>query len=462
MESTPILTLYKRFLTNRRYILPVSAALVFAFAFSFVHIVQGVDDLCRSVYTEDYFYISFSGRTAGYLVMCLLGPEGHETRLQVIWGVLGLALGAVTTCVLFAREDGENRIPLIFYTVFSCLLITAPINVSIWIYADTGFMVKWNYLWIPLALLLLPGSRNDRFFPLRAAGAILLLGFAVSCFEIAAAVTAGLTGAMLLLYAQNARIHGISERNILRGILRRGLCIAFALLIGILLWKQIGSLFVESTGKQATQASHWLDHDASIRTILDMIRRQLIIWYGVGAFFHLSIAVNLISWGIAIILLCICLVRGKYASALPLILLILSPVALLIARGDTIGYRTDQGLALFAAFLPSCLLILFREKRGLFRSTAIVLSLLAVAQCFYTNRLFHMEYEYRQELDERLISSYKEVLNRYGEGTTAVFDILSANNDSPVRRFYTDCSDPIYNFFMAGFLSCMTRFPIRR
>lgn len=438
---------YKRFLTNKWYILPVICALIFTFAFSAIHIVQGMDDLCRDIYSHDYQFIKLDGRTGGYFVMQLLGPNGHEDALQVIVGTIGLGLGALTTCVLFSRDDEQGNIPLSFYTLFSCLLITAPINVSAWIYGDTAFMIKWNYFLVPLSILILPNTKDSQLKILRFIISALLLGFAVTCFESAAAVTVGICGASLLLYTRSARNRCIPEKKILFRVLRRGTTVAIALAVGILIWKMIGLVLCGSVGAQDSQASNWLSSNMNPLQLFQLILQEFVVWYGIGSFFHLSLAVNLFSWGIAFVLFILSFVRRRYSFMIPLIVLSLCPIALLLIRGEAIGLRTDQGLAFFAAFMPAFLLILMQSKKSLV-AAATVLVLLSVSQCIFSNHLFYTEYRCRKSLDELLVSAYTEVQNTFEDDSSVVFvDLDSEDHTSLEESLWYTCEDPLFDFF---------------
>ncbi len=111
------------FLKRKVYVLPVLTALICTFGFSVTHISQGMDDLCRCFYTKDFFYIRFADRIGGWLVMYLLGKNGHENVFQSLFGIVGLFMGVLSGSMLFRRAS-EDKLPFFFTLCFPyCLLL---------------------------------------------------------------------------------------------------------------------------------------------------------------------------------------------------------------------------------------------------------------------------------------------------------------------------------------------------
>ena len=400
-----IITEVKYFLKKKSFIIPLVVVLLLSFGFAITHIAQGIDDLCRARYVENGTYIGYN-RLFGWLVMVLLGPNGHETPLQAAIGVLFLGLGAILACVLFRRAS-RDQLPLACYTVFACLFVSCPLNMAIWVYGDTGFMVKLSYALVPLSLLCL-----DRFFSCKKTIPLLLslilVMLPIGMFESAAAVFVFYVGAYLTLgefYEPSAREGTIKLR--LPNLLYRGLVCAgillFAIVLNSLLTRSVIALFSIPKINQITQSVGWTSGRFTFWGNVVHLIEKILVHHVIAGFFYLPLGLILLGWLISLSLFGLALYKKKPLAFLSVLVMCLSPLLIMVARANFSNYRTCQAAAPFIAFMltvPAFAALRLKKKPWIGHASIALLLCFSLLQAYSMDQLFRADYvRYQAEVE---------------------------------------------------------------
>lgn len=386
------------FLKKKSFIIPLILVLVLSFGFSVTHIAQGIDDLCRTRYVENGSYIA-GGRIFGWLVMLLLGSSGHETWLQALLGDLFLGIGSVLACVLFRRAC-KDRLPFLCYTIFVCLLVSCPLNMAQWVYADTAFMVKLSFALVPLSLLSL-----DQYFSSKKLGylllALLFILLPVGMFESAAAIYVFYTAAYLTLrefFQPKVKNTGTGFR--FPDLLLRGVICACILAVGILLKSILASEIISRfsiTGfLQDTQTVNWFSGRFTIFEQLVYVLKKILVHHVIAGFFYLPLGLVLLGWLMSLSLIVLAFRKGRPLAALSTIVMCLAPILITFIHGDDLPYRTNQAAAPFVAFMLTipAYAVLSKNRNRILRAGIVTLSLLlALVQSIAMDRLFRSDYD---------------------------------------------------------------------
>ena len=284
-------------------------------------------------------------------------------------------------------------------TVFSCLLVSAPIFTELFPYNGTCLSTGGGFLFVALSLYVTTvcwETKNHKrlFIP------ALLLAACTSWYEALLVVYVEAVFALLILK------YLFSESNVkLKDILLEGFYFAGPLVAGVVaeLIFQIAfiKIFNISQSANAVNSIKWFS--GTPVSILG-ICREIVSIYLMPGFWYQPFTVFLVC-------ICICGLLCLYycfkkKSAIPLLLfagLILTNFALTFLRGEIMPNRTCQSLSLFVAFSVLLLLLQFEkaEPTGLkkFAQKAICLfaSYLIIFQISACNYWFFWDYQRYQE-----------------------------------------------------------------
>lgn len=447
------------FLKKKSFLIPLILVLVLSFGFSITHIAQGVDDLCRSRYVENGYYIG-GGRIFGWLVMLLLGPSGQENWLQALFGDIFLGIGAILACVLFRRAS-QDKLPTICYTIFACLLVSCPLNMAQWVYADTAFMVKLSYTLVPLSLLSL-----DQYFSGRKLRhllfSLLFILLPLGMFESAAAVFVFYVGAYLTLREfYLAHLEMSTKKHVFPDLLFRGIIcagiLALAIVLKSLLTRSVISFFSIDTFMQETQSIAWFSDRLTFTERLVHVFEKILIHHVIAGLFCLPLGVVLLGWIFSLSLFVLALCKRRPLAMLSIFIMCLSPVLLLFVHGNSLLYRTCQAAAPFAAFMltiPAWAVSIMKQKRFLFFGTITLSFLLAVVQGLGMDRLFRSDYARYQDESEILTNVYQDLSGLSNTSQKPVCFFADSGEfpyayeyPSPILfgKSMVDTSDPLYD-----------------
>lgn len=398
-------------------VVPILCTALIAYLYSFLHIAQGVDDLCRTVYTTGGTVIG-EGRIFGYTTMMLLGRDGVETPLQACAGVLLMCLGAVAACVLFRRgiayavgnEDAEKALPLSCLSVFCCMLISFPLNADAWVYADTGFMNRLSYLLIPLSLLHIDEALCERHKTANLFAAFGLATYSFGMFEASVPVYICYSAAYLFfregpsILTDNKHMQ-LSARNrksfLLGSVLQVGVMIA-----SIVCCKGLAAFAIKvfSIPKwiQPSQSIHWLDASISIPQRLLYLCQGVFIRYLLPGVFSLPFFLLLFGWFFTLFAMTVMLLRREYRAVIALFVAAISPFLLSVLAGGILPYRTALGAAPCAGFLWLTLLgCLHKKKIIVFKAMICFTCGLIAFSALQMRRLFMIDYaSFTEGLDD--------------------------------------------------------------
>ena len=370
---------------------------------------MGVDDLIREMHTNAGTYIG-TGRAFGYLTMVLLGENGMETAMQVIVGVLLFVFGATAACVLFSKTNKE-KMPTICYTIFSCLLISYPLNTDAWIYADTGFMIRMGYLFVPLSLYLLVSffeSKRIYLFVL----SVLFLTWCAGSYEGLLPVYVCYSGAYLLL-------EQLYRNTSAKDFFIKSASMVFTLALSVLLSKvfawSLMMLFDIPRWIQPTQSILWIDGSLPVKLRLSYLLQNIMCRVMIAGGFSLPYTLLDIGWLISLGFFIWAFI--KKPLALPAVLTTaISPLLLSLLNGELLPARTCQAAGAFVAFsamlVASILSCKSRNEKvlSLFSAICICISLWCA---FQVNQLFHIEFEFYQHELAVLQNSHNYLESQY-------------------------------------------------
>ena len=445
---------------RKSYLLPLVFTLILTFGYSLIHIAMGVDDFYRPWYTQDGNYLG-GGRFGTYLIMLLLGPKGQPNFFMELTGMLIWGFCAILACILFRRASSD-RLPFPAYIIFSVLFVSAPINVSQWVFADTGFAIKVGYCLVLLSLLMMDSCFQTKQFR-RLITAILCLTFAIGIYQTLAAVFVVFSCCYLTLRelfpAEESCV--ITPPRLRFSLLRKGLLLAGVLMCSILiqtlLAKSLQHIFSIATFDAGTQSMAWFNGSRTFSERLIRVFQKILLHFGIASFFAPPITILCLSF-----LSCIFL-SFVYGKRHPWVILALagatlSLVLMFLVRGGFIGWRTYQGADCYAAFMFMLLFVFLSEKKpgGIAAKTFLALCCcLALFQAAFSHSGFQQDY-LRWDYEKTLLKSvYRDISMIEGYHDHAVVFVSSgkaypeetdAYADSRPYPQFMDCSLPLYDW----------------
>lgn len=378
------------FFRKAAFILPLILILIFSFGYGVLHPAMGIDDLCREHYTTDGVYIGYN-RLGGWITMMLLGPTGHTNLIQETLGVLFLGLAAILLCILFRRASRDS-IPSICYTLFACLFVSYPLNMNIWVYADTGFMVKLGYALLALSMLLIDDFFQSRRKSLLLA-ACLLVAFSVGMFESMAAVFIFYVGAYLFLQELARPAEQKKSPLIRRGLLFAGILLA-GILLNALLCRLLMAAFDIPAINQSTQAIGWFNGKCSFGSRVKIMLGKIISDYILTGLFSWPLALHSIGYLISVGLAVVVLKKERPWALLAILIMCVSTIAMMVVKGNLLPLRTAQAIAPFSSFLFMLLCmgaLRLKKVRALGISVAALLFALSFCQSAWLNQSFEWD-----------------------------------------------------------------------
>ena len=371
------------------YTLPLLFTALLSYGYSAAHRAMGIDDLIRGMYTKDGLYIG-TGRLAGYLTMLLLGKEGSETALQVIAGVLLLLLGAAAACALF-RGPSDDPVPVPSCAVFSCLLISFPMNADAWIYADTAFMIRVGYLLAPVSVaFLIDFTERKKLLSLLLS--VLCLAWCAGSYEGILPVYVCYCCMCLLLGQVRADRRSDAPGRSLRLALWMVFSLLAAVLVSRALSRLVAILFRIPAWVQPTQSILWMDGSLPVSERFLYLLRNIFSRMVLPGAFSLPFTLLDLAWLISACLLIKATL--KRPLAIPAVFgMAVSPLLLSLLNGTLLPFRTCQAAAAFVACTAMLLVLALTRYRkrasllvnGVFFCAALLCGAL-------TSRLFRTDY----------------------------------------------------------------------
>lgn len=380
---------FKQLLNTRSYRLPLLFSLLATYTYFLCNYSVGIDDLAG--YRYYYGELFAQGRFSATFFHHLFGFVENAPFVSDLFGLLLLAFSAVVFCALFDRS--VKTCSVFAKTVFSCLLVTAPIYAELFSYNGTCLAVGFGFLAVALSLYLTSASFAEKKY-LRLLIPASLLAVCASWYESLLVVFVQAVFALLILDVLTSE-----EKTRFKTVLFKGLFFAAPLILGVLLELafQVVFLAVFPTPESvvSTNGIKWFSGETNLLYVFKTIVVDGIL----AALWNRTVGIFVLALCLSCVLCVLCCVKKK--SALPALLffcLIVTNFALPLISGSALGYRMCQSFGFFTAFCVWLLFFLLEQStlsaKDLLRRTLSVLAVyLVIFQISVSNYWYFWDYQ---------------------------------------------------------------------
>ncbi len=440
-NSLSLRSAFAKYITNISYSISLVVSMIATYGYFLTHYAVSIDDLS----SDRYYYgeLFAQGRFTSAIIHHLFGFIDNSQWIRDLFGLVLLALSAIIFCIIIDKYISFKSI--LPKTVFSCLLVTAPIYAELFSYNGTCISIGGGFLCVALALYITTVSWQAKDYK-RLIGAVLLMAVAASWYESLLIVYVEAVFALLIL-----EYIGKDEKTPFKKVILQGLYFAIPLVLGVVVelifqfaaWQ----IFDIEKSLNTTNTIKWLS--GTNEGIVTMVM-SLFMNYFVAAFWNKTIAVFLVS-----VLLCVALCIYycvKKKSATPLFLfffLFFVNFALSFVSGEAMGYRMCQSFAFFTAFLV-LVVFFFAENLKvrfacLFRKILCVLAAyLVILQISTSNYWYFWDYQRYQEEESVIKQISSTLVDDYDISKPVVFTGYFELSENILDRTHLKTDDASY------------------
>lgn len=383
--ASVIRSFYDTVARKTAYWLPILLIAVLSYGFSIANRTLSIDDMAMNMYTGDGHVNIASLRWAFDLYNRILDKTTFYTPFaDKFLGVVFFIFAAFLFCTLLFSLNGKKE-NVWGYTVFSCVLISAPFINEIWEYNGANMITTLNLSIVCFTILYLLSATFWQILPLIFAS--ILLTPVISSYEssIASYVTIVF---IVLLYRygiQNgAKSHWYSW--ILDG-LYFAVPLVFALILRLVIGFALMRLNNTHFAPTGAVAIGW--GTASFRDCIRVIIQSNLWMYFTERKFSTPVRI----FNLATVLfigesIYFCLKKKSVLPAVISVFLYVSLFSLAIIQAGGMQYRTAQTIHVFVAFAAYILVSLPWKYAVLCKCLVIAMLFLSFRQALFLNWIF--------------------------------------------------------------------------
>ena len=416
----------KWFYKSKLYMIATTIVAVCGYGFAISHPAIGVDDTMVGTYLEDGLEVVM-GRWTVFLINKLFHLSEFAPFMLELVGVILLMAGTMLFCVLWKRILGE-RVGIVGYTVFACLMLTNPVisEVNIYYYHNGSDLA---YIFLALSLLSFlraldaKGKSKIRAYVM----SLLAVWVAVGCYE--SFIILFLLGVVMLLFfrgfAQKEEVHAkLVFQNLFAMALIAVGCVALRTVIVEIMVLVFGLGGIEVESRSISEMLVLFQSKESLYDIVMLVKRYILVYF-VNAIVYLPALGYVVALTIYGIVAMVQTIKRKNVWYLVLFAAILTiPFCLTLIEAKVTYYRSCQYMPVFVA---SAFLLLYAmlSQRVKGKQVGYLVTFAAVIliynQASMMNQNFYMDYRKYQHVKETLTGAAEDVERLFGTGYPVVF-----------------------------------------
>ena len=374
------------FFRSKVYTGSLFAIAIISYWYAAVNTSIGIDDIRGELEIGAGKQVIASGRFSLAFWPYLLGYKTKwiENSFAIdIISIFALMLGVTNCCILFHKILKETM-PIMGYTLFSCLMLSYPLIHEIWEYTHINLCICMGYVCASMALLIMYEQLHGKSNKSKPVVASLLMLLVCSGYESVVFVYIFMVFAILFVSILNEY-----KEKVFRQVLRHGEAYAGILAIGVFLRIFItkviilGMFHVPLDGNGATAIMWGIK---GFREIVGGLINGWINSYLLKGIVYFPLTEFWICIVVYVILFVYVVIKVKEkALCIPGIGMLFSLIALSILQGSVTFYRSCQVFSIFVAFTGMLLYYIIWRKGGkrLVNTVVILLSWVCLVQAIY-------------------------------------------------------------------------------
>jgi len=396
----------KEFLEQKIYILPLILTATLSYGFMAVTPTIGIDDTASERFFQEGLE-PYMGRWVLFLINKVFSFAEFAPFITEVLGVIFMIISVTLWCVVFKRILG-NKIPILGYTFFSCIFISAPILSELFTYyTHNGIGMAYGLAAVGAIAFTegMKGPVSKRWKSLIISA--LFAATAAGCYESMVIVyIMGIVMAYLFLCKEESGQH--YDRRLLWWLFGGGISVILlmlvrSLLIGIIkvVFQLEKNILVLPT-RGISEAFQWVNGTKSMGEFTMVLKRFFLKYY-INALRYFPITMFVIAALILMIYCCVQTIRYRK----PVLLfcgcaILLIPWVMILIEAQVTPYRASQYIPLVCGFAVLLLADMIQEMakgrffQPLWYVAVIWMTVCTFNQCTEMNKWFyvdHLKYE---------------------------------------------------------------------
>lgn len=421
----------KELLKQKIYILPLILTAILSYGFMVGNPTIGIDDTASERFFQEGLE-PYMGRWVLFLVNKVFRFAEFAPFVTEFIAVIFLILSVTIWCVAFKRILGD-KIPVLGYTFFSCIFLSAPILSEICTYYTHNGICMAYGLAAAGAIAFVEGMKRDKKKRWRyTIASALFAATAAGCYESMVIVyIIGIVMMYLLLCKEGA---GQQYHKGLTGwVLGGGASIAMLLTFRGLIVETIKIVFqleeriLTLPTRGLSEALQWVDGTKS-RGEFTMVLKRFFLKYYINGLEYFPITMFVIA---AIVLVIYCIIRAL-RDRKPLLLIcgaaiLLIPWMLLLIEARATPYRASQYVPLVCGFAVLLLADLIHEMakeklcKILWYVAVFLMSVCTFNQCTEMNKWIYVDYLKYEDAKNTMNTIAYELEKSYDTSKPVIF-----------------------------------------